>query len=109
MANFLLLIFFPLLLALPLPANAKPQQGQAVAKPAATLTSTRKPKTGRININTADVELLTFLHGIGEKKAQAIVDYRNEHGPFKNIQQLDQVKGIGPATIERNKGLIVLK
>ncbi len=61
---------------------------------------------GKININTATVQQLQQLHGIGEKKAQAIVDYRNQHGKFKNIAELADVKGIGPKLLEKNKNLI---
>lgn len=93
---------------LSLAAHAAPV-ASPVSSSAGKPVHTTKAKTGRININTADVETLTFLIGIGEKKAQAIVDYRNEHGPFRTIKQLEEVKGIGPATLEKNKGLIVLK
>lgn len=63
--------------------------------------------TGRININTADVETLTFLQGIGEKKAQAIISYRKKHGPFATFDQLMEVKGIGPAIVAKNRAVIV--
>lgn len=50
----------------------------------------------KININTADVTTLDqVLEGIGEKKAQAIVEYREKHGPFKSIYDLVHVTGIG--------------
>ncbi len=48
-----------------------------------------------VNINTADKATLTSLPGVGEKKAEAIIKYRKEH-PFKNIKDLQNVKGIGP-------------
>lgn len=54
----------------------------------------------RIPINTADVHELDRLPGIGPTKAQAIVDYRTEHGPFQNTDQLLEVSGIGEATLE---------
>ncbi len=63
----------------------------------------------KVNINTASAEdLVEGLKGIGPKKAQAIVDYRNQHGPFNEIEQLTEVKGIGPATLARNKNAIEL-
>ncbi|WP_322904883.1 helix-hairpin-helix domain-containing protein [Paenibacillus campi] len=49
----------------------------------------------RISINEAGVNELTGLPGIGEKKAQAIIDYRRTHGKFRHINELDHVKGIG--------------
>lgn len=54
----------------------------------------------RIPINTADVQELDRLPGIGPTKAQAIVDYRTEHGPFQSTDQLLEVSGIGEATLE---------
>ncbi|SEH05928.1 ComEA family DNA-binding protein [Candidatus Venteria ishoeyi] len=63
----------------------------------------------KIDINAANVTLLSTLAGIGEKKAQAIVDYRSKNGPFKSINGLEQVNGIGPKTIEKNKSLIMVK
>ena len=54
----------------------------------------------RIPVNTADVYELDRLPGIGPTKAQAIVDYRTEHGPFQSAEQLLEVSGIGEATLE---------
>ncbi len=56
-----------------------------------------------ININTADLELLITLNGIGEKKAQAIIDYREKNGLFSNIEEIMQVKGIGEKIFESIK------
>jgi len=58
----------------------------------------------KIDINTADALLLAYkLNGIGEKKGIAIVEYREKHGPFQSIYDLEKVYGIGPKTIEKNK------
>jgi competence protein ComEA len=63
--------------------------------------------TGPVNINTADAATLAReLKGIGVKRAQAIVDYRQKHGPFKSADELALVKGIGPAAIAKNRDLI---
>ena len=55
---------------------------------------------GAVNINTATKEQLDSLKGIGPTKAQAIIDYRTKHGPFKSVDDLEKVPGIGPATMK---------
>lgn len=57
--------------------------------------------TALVNINTADPTALEALNGIGESLAAAIIQYRTEHGPFTSVDQLDDVSGIGPATLEK--------
>ena len=54
----------------------------------------------QLNINTASPEQLDGLKGIGPTKAQAIVDYRRQHGAFKSIDELQNVPGIGPTTLK---------
>jgi competence protein ComEA len=62
-----------------------------------------------VNINTADAATIAnALDGIGLAKAKAIVAFRDEHGPFKNVDDLTQVKGIGQATLQRNHEAILL-
>ena len=62
-----------------------------------------------VNINTADAATIAnALDGIGLAKAKAIVAFRDEHGPFKNVDDLTQVKGIGQATLQRNHDAILL-
>ena len=61
-----------------------------------------------ININTAPQQDLMELPGIGEIKAQAIIDYRNQNGPFTSIEEIQNVSGIGPATFEKLKDLITI-
>ena len=62
-----------------------------------------------VNINTADAATLAkSLDGIGGSKAQAIVAWRDAHGPFKSVDDLSQVKGFGPKTLERNRAAILL-
>jgi len=57
---------------------------------------------GKININTATAEELTQLKGVGEKIAESIVQYREENGLFKNVADLESVKGIGPKILADN-------
>jgi competence protein ComEA len=62
-----------------------------------------------VNINTADAATLAkSLDGIGASKAQAIVAWREAHGPFKSADDLTQVKGFGAKTLERNRAFILL-
>ena len=56
-----------------------------------------------ININTATLQELEALNGIGPVKAQAIIDHRKANGPFKSVEQLKDVKGIGDATFDKIK------
>lgn len=62
----------------------------------------------KININQADSKELTELNGIGEAKAQAIIAFREENGPFTSIEQLTEVPGIGEKSLENMKAQISL-
>ena len=62
----------------------------------------------KIDLNSAEPWLLEAVPGIGETRAKAIVDHRNENGPFKRIQDLLQVKGIGEGTFEKIKDYITV-
>jgi competence protein ComEA len=67
------------------------------------------PAVEQVDINSADVATLDrVLDGIGPKKAQAIVDFRDKHGLFKTLSDFQQVPGIGPKVIERNKNRILI-
>ncbi len=59
--------------------------------------------SGKININTAGEKELTSLSGIGESRARDILTYRNEHGPFRSIEDIKQVPGIKNAVFEKIK------
>jgi competence protein ComEA len=65
-------------------------------------------ETGKIDINKATVEELATLEGIGPQKAQAIVDHRENNGPFRTPVDLTNVPGIGPKTFEANKDRIAV-
>ncbi|TCM66754.1 competence protein ComEA [Acinetobacter calcoaceticus] len=74
---------------------------------ATTTTASTSPVVAlsavQVNLNTANLEQLQKLKGIGAKKAQAILDYRQQHGPFKQIDDLKNVKGIGEVLFEKNR------
>ncbi len=62
-----------------------------------------------INVNTADESTLTQLTGIGSVTAEAIVAYREENGPFEDLDDLQEVSGIGPVTVEDISGRAVVE
>lgn len=62
----------------------------------------------RVNINKASIPQLTQLTGVGEKKAIAIVKYRNKHGKFRSIDQLADVSGIGEKIVEKNRSRLAI-
>lgn len=66
-------------------------------------------ESGPININTASAEELTRLNGIGEARAEAIIDWREENGSFVSIEQLQEVQGVGAATVDSNRELVTLE
>ncbi|MCQ8877851.1 helix-hairpin-helix domain-containing protein [Pseudoalteromonas shioyasakiensis] len=74
----------------------------------ATTPSKVVEKAQVINLNKASVEQLMQLSGIGQSKAQAIVDYRAKHGNFKSVADLAQVKGIGDKLLAKLEGKVSL-
>lgn len=75
-----------------------------LAKPALSASSA----TDKISLNQASIEQLQQLNGIGQKKAEAIIEYRQKNGKFKTIEDIQQVKGIGPALFAKNKDKLAL-
>lgn len=76
--------------------------GVAVAAPGGTPSP-----SAPVDLNSATVEQLDTLPGIGPTTAQKIVDYRTEHGPFTAVDDLDAIPGIGPARIDELRGLVI--
>jgi len=64
--------------------------------------------TGKININTANASELDSLPGIGPAYASRIINYRQAHGSFKSIDQLEEISGIGPKTLEKLRDLVTI-
>lgn len=71
-------------------------------------TNTKDEQNSLVNINTATLEQLQTLTGIGESKAKAIISYRNENGKFEKIEDVKNVSGIGEALFEKIKNNITV-
>ena len=83
--------------------------GQAAAEQAPVAAVPVQQASQQVNINTADAATLAgSLRGVGIKKAEAIVAYRAEHGPFKSVDELVNVKGIGDKMLEQLRPLVSL-
>lgn len=64
---------------------------------------------GRVDLNTASAEqLAAMLDGVGETRAEAIVEYREQNGGFSSVESLTEVSGIGDATLEQNRDLLTV-
>jgi competence protein ComEA len=84
--------------------GADPHQVHLYVPQATQITSSQM-----ININRADAWLLEALPGIGDVRAQAIVDYREDNGPFRSIQDVTKVPGISDSTFDKIKDFITVK
>jgi len=87
--------------------DAKSKTKKEETKQAQT-EKTGEAKSDLVNINAASLEQLTTLPRVGPSIGQRILDFRKEHGQFKKLEELMNVKGIGPKTYEKLKELIRL-
>jgi competence protein ComEA len=79
------------------------------AGPAPSDGNTTAPaESAKVNINAADLTKLQTLSGVGQKKAQDIIDYRTQNGPFKTVDDLGNVSGFGPKSLEKLKESITV-
>ena len=89
-----------------------PKKGEEVNSELVQAPTSQKKevgKEGKVNINTATVEELKTLKGIGEKKAEAIIEYRKKNGSFKNKEELMKVRGIGKKLYESFEERVIVQ
>ncbi|WP_340105882.1 ComEA family DNA-binding protein [Rhodohalobacter sp. 8-1] len=99
----------------PAAGNTTGQEAVQMNEPVANIKSLEKPEpaqaspdTIRININKASAKELQQLPGIGPAYSERIVEWRNEHGNFSSVEQLLEIRGIGPVRLEKIRTMIVL-
>ena len=86
----------------------KEETSQMESEAAAQSRSSGENSDGRVNINEASRDLLMTLPGIGESKADAVIQYRNEHGVFGSIEEIQNVPGIKNAVFQNIKDHITV-
>ncbi|ETK22135.1 ComEA family DNA-binding protein [Pseudomonas sp. FH1] len=106
--TYLTSLIFAFLTTLSVTTTAAPSvKSEAPAPITAQMAKTEQ--SGRVNLNAADAETLRRdMFGIGAAKAKAIVAYRDSNGPFKSVDELLEVKGIGKALLEKNRDRVVI-
>ena len=95
-----IMAIFTILIVNPAFAEGKKE---GAANPGETLASVQM-----ININQADAKTLSTLKGIGKDRAQKIIEYREQNGPFQKIEDIMKIKGIGRKVFELNKDVITV-
>ena len=83
-----------------------PRRGAVVGGAAGASAGAGGVATGPVHLNSATVEQLDTLPGVGPVTAQKIVDYRQKHGAFTSVDELDAVPGIGPARLDELRDLV---
>ena len=83
-----------------------PRRGAVAASAGVGGAGTSVPPSGPVHLNTATLEELDALPGVGPVTAQKILDYRQEHGSFASVDELDAIPGIGPARLEQLRELV---
>ena len=83
-----------------------PRKGAGGSAGAASVTGADGQPAGPVHLNSATLEDLEALPGIGPVTAQKILDYRQKHGPFSSVDELDAVPGIGPAHMTQLRDLV---
>jgi competence protein ComEA len=100
-------LLFSCLASLSFAASAA--EPSTAVNPATQVASSQGGVAAPVDLNVADAETLQqALVGIGKVKAEAIVNHRNTNGPFESVDELLEVKGIGSATLEKNRSRLVV-
>jgi competence protein ComEA len=84
-----------------------PQRGVAGAGAAGAGAGSAAASTGPVSLSSATAEQLDTLPGVGPATAQKIIAYRQQHGAFRSVDELDAISGIGPSRIANLRGLVV--
>jgi competence protein ComEA len=95
-------------LNIPYKDGAAPTEAPAALDLPSSQEPTPDPNVELLDINTATLEELIALPGIGPSTAQKIIDYRTANGPFSTIDDLDKVSGIGPSTLDQIRALVTV-
>ncbi len=86
-----------------------PKEGESLVESVAVNTdATNQADGNKVKINEATIEELEMLNGIGPAKAQAIIAYRDEHGPFQTVEDILEVSGIGEKTLDHFKDDLIV-
>jgi len=97
-------LLFALLTSVSVAVSAAEVPKTETTNTAEAIQAAKVVEVGQVNLNTADAATLEQeLIGIGEVKAEAIIEYRDANGPFTSVDDLLEVKGIGEATLEKNR------
>jgi competence protein ComEA len=83
-----------------------PRKGESAGAGSAPSTGAPSSPGGPIHLNTATVEELETIPGVGPVTAQRIIDFREQNGPFRSVDELDAVSGIGPKRLEQLRELV---
>lgn len=104
-------LLLPLFASLSFSLNAAPATPPNLSAPTEQIEDAQvKTMVGLLDLNQADATTLQReLNGIGKAKAEAIVAYRESNGPFTSLDELLEVKGIGKALLERNRGKLLVE
>lgn len=83
--------------------------GRVRAAERGTASARKELPSGKININTASAEQLESLPGVGPATARAIIEYRKQNGGFRSVDELLEVRGIGPKKLEQIRPYVVVR